>query len=97
MGHGAIATLDRIRCVKLATNRPYCLLRLLGRGGFSSVWEVYDRDACKRFAAKLTMMPASDHSEGRDAAKWLLECLTREVMLLKTDKTPTVRVAALET
>lgn len=74
--------------VKIRDDLPYIMLRKIGRGGFSSVWEIWDTLALRRRAAKLTTLQDSSRAEDR---KWVVQNLVREVMLLKHDEHPSVR------
>ncbi|EZG56498.1 protein kinase domain protein [Gregarina niphandrodes] len=74
---------------------PFILLKPIGRGGFSVVWEVIDTIHCERLAAKFTNYPTDKQESFQDgvqaATDWLNKCFTREVMILTNEKHPNVR------
>lgn len=76
-------------------DRPYVLLRLLGVGGFSTVWEVWDFRIWRRWALKLVAIPLLLAEEcGRDLrsqrARWQLQAIIREINLLRDERSPHV-------
>lgn len=71
---------------RLSPERPYYLIREIGRGGFSTVWKAWDYEAAKWLAVKVIRVDGTRSQ----SVKWLLPAITREIMLLKSSTHPTV-------